>query len=107
MCAGKLLGFQAWSREPGFGNHALFITRKLFILASSWEMSLTLGYSNVRTEQGRAEFVFRLVTANPSELHDSVADTLPSGYECHSTLVGGAALLHESLSPKHQIFPGH
>lgn len=70
-------------------------------------MSLTLGYGNVRTEQGWAEFVFRLARANPSELHDSGADTLPSGYECHSTLVGGGALLHESLNPKHQIFPDH
>lgn len=30
----------------------LFITRKFFILESSWEMSLTLGYGNVRTGQG-------------------------------------------------------
>lgn len=69
----------------------MFITRKVFILESSWEMSLTLGYGNVRTEQGWAQFVFGLAAAGAAELRDSVADTLPPGYECHSTLVGGAA----------------
>lgn len=54
-------------------------------------MSLTLSYGNVRSEQGWAQFVFGLAAANAAELRDSVADTLPPGYECHSTLVGGAA----------------